>query len=87
MNVKLLFSSVSSACFELENSAPYYAPEKFKVLLNGEEQYECDHNVFSLYGLKPDSEYKLTVRGASDAAECVFRTAAERCCIDRKSVV
>ena len=70
MNVKFLFSSVSSACFELENSAPYYAPEKFKVLLNGEEQYECDRNVFSLYGLKPDTEYELTVRGETFEAVC-----------------
>ena len=82
MNVKLLFSGASSACFELENSAPYYAPEKFTVLLNGEEQYECDHNVLSLYGLKPDMEYTLTVRGETDAGECVFHTAAETCCID-----
>ena len=57
MNVKLLFSGVSSACFELENSLPYYAPEKFKVLLNGQEQYECESNVFSLYSLQPDTDY------------------------------
>ena len=82
MNVKLLFSSVSSACFELENSAPYYAPEKFKVLLNGEEQYECDHNVFSLYGLEPDTEYRLTVRGETFESEREFWTRAESCCID-----
>ena len=57
MNVKLLFSGACSACFELENSEPYFAPEKFKVLLNDQEQYECDRNVFSLYGLQPDTEY------------------------------
>ena len=82
MNVKLLFSSASSACFELENSAPYYAPEKFMVLLNDQEQYECDRNVFSLYGLTPDTAYTLTVRGETAEGACAFRTMAERCCLD-----
>ena len=82
MNVKLLFSGASSACFELENSLPYYAPGNFKVLLNGEEQYECDHNVFSLFGLKPDTEYRLTVRGEALEGECAFCTAGESCCVD-----
>lgn len=82
MNVKLLFSSACSACFELENSAPYYAPEKFKVFLNDQEQYECDHNVFSLFGLEPDTEYRLSLRGEAETAELPFRTAEERCALD-----
>ncbi len=82
MNVKLLFTSACSACFELENTDPYYAPEKFKVLLNDVEQYECDHNVFSLYNLKPDTEYRLTVKGESAEGTLVFRTPDERCAFD-----
>ena len=82
MNVKLLFSGASSACFELENSAPYYAPEKFKVLLNDQEQYECESNVFSLYGLSPDTEYRLSVRGETVEGELTFRTKAERCALN-----
>ena len=82
MNVKMLFSSACSACFELENSDPYYAPEKFTVLLNDAEQYECDHNVFSLFGLEPDTEYRLTLKGESAEGNLTFRTAAERCAIN-----
>ena len=33
---KLLFASSSSACFELENKNPYYAPSAYTVYLNGE---------------------------------------------------
>ena len=82
MNVKLLFSGVCSACFELENSEPYFAPEKFKVLLNDQEQYECDRNVFSLYGLQPDTAYRLTVRGETGEGEIGFRTRSESCAVD-----
>ena len=82
MNVKLLFSGACSACFELENSEPYFAPEKFKVLLNDQEQYECDRNVFSLYGLQPDTAYRLTVRGETGEGEIGFRTRSESCAVD-----
>ena len=82
MNLKVLFSGSSSACFELDNQAPYYAPEKFKVLLNDQEQYECESNVFSLYGLKPDTEYRVSLRGETIEGECAIRTAQERCCLD-----
>ena len=82
MNVKLLFSGTCSACFELDNSEPYYAPEKFTVLLNGQEQYECDRNVFSLFGLESDTAYTLELRSAGGVAALEFRTRAERCAID-----
>ena len=32
--LKLLFSSATSACFELKDDVPYYAPEKFTIYLN-----------------------------------------------------
>ena len=60
MMMNLLFSGPSSACLELVNEAPYFAPESFTVLLNGREQYRCDKNVFSLFSLQPDT-YPLQI--------------------------
>jgi polygalacturonase len=85
MELKILFSGVSSACFELINSLPYYAPGKFKVLLDGQELYECDSNVFSVFSLKPDSEYRVQAKGEDFEAEAVFRTGKESCCVDVRS--
>ena len=68
-----LFVSCSSACFELENTNPYYSPEKYKVVLNGktlDEEKDC--NVFSLYNLEPDTEY--TVGTTLDNFTLKFRT-------------
>lgn len=57
---KQLFVSCSSACFELENTNPYYSPQKYKVVLNGKTVgEEKDGNVFSLFNLEPDTEYKV----------------------------
>ena len=61
--LNLLYSGASSACLELVNDTPYRAPESFTVLLNDQEQYTCDTNVFSLFGLRPDTAYTVTLRG------------------------
>lgn len=82
MNLKLLFSGPSSACFELENQAPYYAPEEFKVFLNDQEQYTCHTNVFSLYGLNPDTAYQLRLCCGEENCALDFRTRAESCALD-----
>ena len=82
MNLNILFSGASSACFELQNESPYYAPEKFKVFLNDKEQYTSECNVFSLFGLEPDTGYSLRVRGETLDAALDFRTESETCVID-----
>ena len=80
--LKTLYCGASSACFELINDTPYYAPERFDVLLDGVKQFESETNVFSLFGLAPDREYTLTIKGAALHGELCFRTAGESCAID-----
>ena len=83
--VNLLFSGAVSACFELQNSDPYFAPQPYELYLDGALLREGDTNVFSLYGLKPDTEYLLRVvlrDEAGTAEECSFRTAKETCAVD-----
>ena len=58
---KKLFVSCVSACFELINENPYYSPEPYEVFLNGEKVGgERKENVFSLFGLQPDTRYEVT---------------------------
>lgn len=57
---KQLFISATSACFELDNTNPYYSPEKYQVKVNGRtEDKVWDSNVFSLFNLAPDTEYVI----------------------------
>ena len=54
---KKLFVSSTTACFELANKNPYYAPGPYAVYLTGEKTGEKrTTNVFSLFNLTPDTE-------------------------------
>ncbi len=60
--LKLLFVSPVSACFEMVGDTPYYAPDVYDVLLNGEIIIKNKlENVFSLYDLVPDTQYTVSV--------------------------
>lgn len=73
--IRLLYASAVSACFERVNSAPYYAPAPYTVSLDGEPRLRADTNVFSLFGLVPDTEYELTFSDGEPAF--FFRTRKE----------
>ena len=75
---RLLFVSSSSACFELDNKNQYYAPAAYTLYLNGEKVREGDTNVFSLFGLRSDTEYNVTVEFAGRRESMIFRTLSER---------
>lgn len=81
--IKILYRTSSSICLELENSAPYYSKNGYVVLLNGKACLQRNTNVFSLFGLKPDSEYTVTVRFDDGGEEQVrVTTPPETCCVD-----
>lgn len=76
-----LFISSVSACFELENTAPYYADAAYDVTVNGAPALlGVRTNVFSLFDLKPETEYRVAVGGDS----VVFTTLRETACISVK---
>ena len=79
--LKTLFISSSSACFEWKNELPYYAESQYTVYLNGEEALTSDTNVFSLFGLTPDTEYRLTT-SVKNAGTLTFKTEKDTCVIN-----
>jgi polygalacturonase len=81
---KKLFVSSTSACFELENTNPYYSPEKYSVLLNGKVQGDKkDSNVFSVFNLTPDTEYTVET---SLGGKITFHTESESGVINVKEL-
>ena len=83
--IRMLYCSSSSACLELKNKNPYYAPAPYTVLLDGKEVFQSKTNVFSLFELRPDTEYAVAVRSESgEKEEIQFRTRAETCCVSVK---
>ncbi len=62
MLFKALFIGQLSASFELDNNDIYYAEKSFDVLLDGKIVLKDNKtNVFSIYGLEPDKEYKVSI--------------------------
>ena len=57
-----------SVTIEIDNSTICYAPEMYRVFLNGEERMQSNLNVLTLEGLTPDTDYRLTVK-TKDAEE------------------
>ncbi len=62
MKFHCLYVSSVSACFELENTSPYYAENTFDVNVNGAPALKgVRTNVFSLFELTPGTEYTVAV--------------------------
>ena len=85
-DLNILYVGSSSACLEVENSCPYYAPETYDVLLNGEVISTGNTtNVFSVYNLSPDTDYEVEMRfSGGDAKPVWLHTASESCCVSVK---
>ena len=61
--IRILYCGSSSACLELDGDAPYYAKSRDRVLVDGSERPDLQSaNVFSLFGLRPATEYTVAVR-------------------------
>ena len=76
-----IYVGACSACFELDNTAPFLSPAPYSVLLNGEAALEGTENVFSLFGLEPDRDYSVTLRMGDQEATLSIRTAIETCAV------
>jgi len=78
MNFHLLYASSVSACFELENTSPYYAESAYDVAVNGAPALlGVRTNVFSLFDLQPETEYSVAIGEESIS----FTTAQETGCV------
>lgn len=79
MKFHILYVSSVSACFELENTSPYYADEAFDITVNGAPALQgVRTNVFSLFDLCPETEYVVQI-GADSVR---FTTLTETACVN-----
>lgn len=82
---KKLFVSAVSACFEFQNSNPYYNLHPYTVYLNGNPVGgERRENVFSLFDLIPDTEYVVTT--SEDKCKIIFKTKPETGVVDVRAL-
>ena len=81
MEFRCVYLGSVSACFELDNARPYYAPEGYEVYLDGAKALQGEANVFSLFDLKPDQCYTVTVRMGERESSLTIRTRPETCAV------
>ena len=81
--MKLLFVSARSATVLLDGEGDYYLPSPVFLRLNGSDLGKENRSVISLFDLRPDSDYTLSMtRQDSPAEEISFRTEAESFTLD-----
>ncbi len=61
MQISLIMKTARSASFMLDDGGIYYTKEKYRLLLNGQEIKTTDKVITSVYQLKPQTDYELTV--------------------------
>ena len=79
-----IYVGSTSACFELENQAPFYAPEPWRVLLDGQAVKEGRENVFSLFGLRSGQTCEVTLCMGGKTCSLSITTRVESCAISVK---
>ena len=79
--INTLYAGSVSACFEIDNTLPYYCGNEYTVKLNGKEMFTSNTNIFSLFSLTPKTEYTLEVSGHDPVK---FTTASETCAVNVK---
>ena len=79
MEVKLIMKSARNAVIEIADGGIYNTKETYHVLLNGEEVFSTDTVINSLFDLKPQTSYEVSVRtaGGTELGTVSFVTAYE----------
>lgn len=83
MNTLTLLAATSrSATFELQNDCCFAPAEPVSLILNGENKGLFTHNVFTVYGLRPDMCYEARIAGEGGESRVSFLTPPEALCFD-----
>ena len=83
MDIKLVCHTARNAVIEIADGGRYFTKKPYRVLVHGEEIFTTEKTVNSLYGLKPDENYRVEViDGEEKSGETVFRTDYEFVTLD-----
>lgn len=82
--MKINIISIYNRCavFEIDNTSCYYCDVPFSVYLDDKLYGKYDKNIFTIFNLKPDTEYKLTVSYSEEVSDISFKTKYERAFLD-----
>lgn len=67
--IKFLTNTPFGFVMEIQNEEAYYSGYHYELLLNGESRGTYDKNVVPVFGLKPDTDYQVSLRIIGDDGE------------------
>ena len=62
MELKLVAKTYRSIVIELTEAGRYYSDMPYEIYVNGELAFETNKVVNSIFGLKPNTEYTISVK-------------------------
>lgn len=74
MKISCIFQTARNAVLELENNGIFELEEGWEILVNGAFYGETKRVITSVYGLKPDTDYEITVRKGEESASVRLHT-------------
>lgn len=74
MKISCIFQTARNAVLELENNEIFELEEGWEILVNGAFYGETKRVITSVYGLKPDTDYEITVRKGEESASVRLHT-------------
>ena len=61
MELRILMKTARSAVIEIADGGIYYTLESYHLFVNGKDHKTCDTVVTSVFGLKPDTDYRFEI--------------------------
>ena len=75
MALKQIYKTARSVSFLIEGQGPYFTEKTYDVYLNGEKKCKTEKVVTNIFGLFPETDYKLEVKdGDNLIGEMSFKT-------------
>ena len=83
--IHILHTGVRTATLELENEEAFFSGRELTVYLDGKPAMKTDRNIFTLFGLMPETDYSIYAECPEDGSKSEhisFTTAEESMLID-----
>ena len=77
MKIDVIFKTARCATIEMADGSIYESEQVKKIFVDDVFYQETNKVITSIYGLKPDREYKISVEYGTETAETTFRTDSE----------
>ena len=77
MNLKLVMCTSRSVTIEIDDGGKYFTKREYSLHVNGEFCKKTENTITSIYGLYPNTEYVITVKGEGQEERIAFCTDTE----------